>query len=219
MLRDLRQICERPGDAEAEDFRAAARSLLERQFLLLERPRDRDPYRLVANHFDYYTNLFDALGWTLHRDDTFGLIGLMPSESEGFARLRLVDSLMLLCLRLLYEEGMERFEAQEGSVYTQSETLLGRYEALLGRKRPLLSEYREVLVRLRRYSLIETGAESDDGLPALRILPTIRLITGERVQERLAAFLDASGDEPADIDDGDGTTPDENDPNGVEVDP
>jgi hypothetical protein len=219
MLRDLRQICERPGDAEAEDFRAAARSLLERQFLLLERPRDRDSYRLVANHFDYYTNLFDALGWTLHRDDTFGLIGLMPSESEGFARLRLVDSLMLLCLRLLYEEGMERFEAQEGSIYTQSETLLGRYEALLGRKRPLLSEYREVLVRLRRYSLIETGAEADDGLPGLRILPTIRLITGERVQERFAAFLDASEDEPVDSDDGDGITPGEDDPSGGEADP
>ena len=70
MLRDLRQICERPGDVDADDFRAAARSLLERQFLLLERARDRDHYRLVANHYDYYINLFDALGWTLHRDDT-----------------------------------------------------------------------------------------------------------------------------------------------------
>ena len=83
-----------------------------------------------------------------------------------------------------------RYEAQEGSVYTQSETLLGRYEALLGRKRPLLTDYRQILARLRRYSLIETGAEAEDGLPALRILPTIRLVTGERVQQRLAAFLE-----------------------------
>ncbi|WP_200373912.1 DUF4194 domain-containing protein [Thiocystis violacea] len=212
MLRDLRQICERPGGAEAEDFRAAARGLLERQFLLLERSRDRDLYRLVANHFDYFTNLFDALGWTLHRDDTFGLIGLLPTEAEGFARLRLVDSLMLLCLRLLYEEGMERFEAREGSVYTASETLLGRYEALLGRKRPLVSEYREVIGRLRRHSLIETGDAAEDGLPALRILPTIRLVTGERVQERLAAFLDTAEEETADTEDDDGTVADENAP-------
>ena len=213
MLRDLRQVCERPGDADADDVRAAARALLERQFLLLERPRDRDPYRLVANHFDYYANLLDALGWTLHRDDTFGLIGLLPTETEGFARLRLVDSLMLLCLRLLYEEGMERFEAQEGSVYTQSETLLGRYETLLGRKRPLLSEYREILVRLRRYSLIEPGTEAEDGLPALRILPTIRLVTGERVQERLAAFLDEAGDSEA-ATDGDNEAAADDDPDG-----
>lgn len=192
MLRDLRQICERPGNAEVDDFRAAARAVLERQFLLLERARDRDAYRLVANHFDYYTNLFDALGWTLHRDDTFGLIGLLPSETESFARLRLVDTLMLLCLRLLYEEGMERFETREGSVYTQSETLLSRYETLLGRKRPLLTDYREVLVRLRRHALIETGDEDEDGLPGLRILPTVRLVTGDKVQERLAAYLESS---------------------------
>jgi hypothetical protein len=213
MLRDLRQVSERPGDADADDFRGAARALLERQFLLLERPRDREAYRLVANHFDYYTNLFDALGWTLHRDDAFGLIGLLPTETEGFARLRLVDSLMLLCLRLLYEEGMERFEAQEGGVYIQSETLLGRYETLLGRKRPLLSEYREILVRLRRYSLIEPGTEAEDGLPALRILPTIRLVTGERVRERLAAFLDEAGDGEAETD-GDNETAADDDPDG-----
>ena len=206
MLRDLRQVCERPGDREPDDFRAAARALLERQFLLLERGRDREAYRLVANHFDYFTNLFDGLGWTLHRDDGFGLIGLLPGEVESFSRLRLVDSLMLLCLRLLYEEGMERFETHEGSVYTQSETLLSRYETLLGRKRPLLTEYREILVRLRRHALIESGEDADDGLPALRILPTVRLVTGRRAQERIEAFLEAEEEAPEDMDTDEGET-------------
>lgn len=213
MLRDLRQVCERPGSAEPDDFRAAAKAVLKRQFLLLERPSDRDSYRLIANHFDYFANLFDALGWTLHRDDTFGLIGLLPGDAEGFRHLRLVDSLMLLCLRLLYEEGMERFEAREGSVYTQSQTLLGRYETLLGRKLPPVSDYREVLRRLRRYSLIEIGDETEDGLPVLRILPTVRLVTGDRVQVRLAAFVEDSGEAPDVLDgdalDGDAPDPDE----------
>ena len=194
MLRDLRQVCERPGAAEPEDFRSAARLVLRRQFLLLERPGDRDPYRLIVNHFDYFVSLFDALGWTLHRDDTFGLIGLLPGDAEGFRYLRLADSLMLLCLWLIYEEGMERFEAREGSVYTPSEALLSRYETLLGRKLPPLSDYREILRRLRRYSLIEIGDEAADGLPVLRILPTVRLVTGDQVQARVAAFLEANGE-------------------------
>lgn len=188
MLRDLRQVCERPGQAEPADFRAAAAALLRRQFLLLERTGDRDAYRLVVNHFDYFSNLFDALGWTLHRDDTFGLVGLLPGEAEGYRHLRLVDSLMLLCLRLLYEEGMERFEAREGCVFAQAEALLGRYETLLKRKRPLLSDFREILRRLRRYSLIEMQEETEDGLPVIRILPTIRLVTGDQVQGRIAAY-------------------------------
>lgn len=188
MLRDLRQVCERPGQAEPADFRAAAAALLRRQFLLLERTGDRDAYRLVVNHFDYFSNLFDALGWTLHRDDTFGLVGLLPGDAEGYRHLRLVDSLMLLCLRLLYEEGLERFEAREGCVFAQAEALLGRYETLLKRKRPLLSDFREILRRLRRYSLIEMQEESEDGLPVIRILPTIRLVTGDQVQGRIAAY-------------------------------
>ena len=183
MLRDLRQVCERPGQAEPADFRAAAAALLRRQFLLLERTGDRDAYRLVVNHFDYFSNLFDALGWTLHRDDTFGLVGLLPGDAEGYRHLR--------CLRLLYEEGMERFEAREGCVFAQAEALLGRYETLLKRKRPLLSDFREILRRLRRYSLMEMQEETADGLPVIRILPTIRLVTGDQVQGRIAAYVGA----------------------------
>jgi hypothetical protein len=197
MLRDLRNICERSGNLEPDDLRAAANAVLARQFLVLERTRDRDVYRLVANHFDYFVDLFDAMGWMLHRDDGMGIIGLLPTETENFARLRLVDSLMILCLRLLYEEGFERFEVRDGCVHVQSETLLGRYETLLRRKRPLLTELRDIFARLRRHALIETGDEGDDGLPGLRILPTIRLVTDARVQERIEAYL-ASREESED---------------------
>jgi hypothetical protein len=199
VLRDLRQVCEHAGGAEPDDFRAAAAAVLKRQFLLLERPGDRDPYRLIVNHFDYFGNLFDALGWTLHRDDRVGLVGLLPGDAEGFRHLPLADSLLLLCLRLIFEEGMERFEAREGSVYTQSQTLLGRYETLLGRKLPTRSDYREILRRLHRYSLIEIGQETEDGLPALRILPTVRLVAGDQVQARIDAFLEAAGGSADDL--------------------
>jgi hypothetical protein len=199
VLRDLRQICEHSGNLEPDDLRAAANAVLVRQFLFLERTRDRNVYRLVANHFDYFVNLFDAMGWTLHRDDGMGIIGLLPGETESFARLRLVDSLMILCLRLLYEEGFERFEVRDGCIHIQSETLLRRYETLLGRKRPLVTEFRDILARLRRHALIETGDEDDDGLPGLRILPTIRLVTDARVQERIETYL-ASKEESKDED-------------------
>jgi hypothetical protein len=210
MLRDLRQVCERDESGEPDDFRAAARALLTQQFLLLERPRDRGAYRLVANHFDYFTDLLDALGWTLHRDDQLGIIGVLPLESEAHARLRLADTLLLLCLRLLYEEGVERFEVRDGAVYTATETLLGRYETLLKRPRPRRPELMDILARLRRHALIEIGDEDETGLPLLRILPTIRLVTGTRVAERMRAFIDAAaaaedgGDEAEDDGDGDG---------------
>ena len=189
MLRDLRHVVEKSSGTDAADFRGAASALLQRQFLMLERTRDRDAYRIIVNHFDYYTNLFDALGWTVHRDDNFSLVGILPSDAEVFSRLKMVESLMLLCLRLLYEEGMEKFEVVEGCVFTQSEILLSRYETLLSRKRPQITEFRELLRSLKKYSMIELGNEGDDGLPMIRIMPTIRLVTGSKVQERIQTFV------------------------------
>lgn len=195
MLRDLRHVVERAGGSEPDDFRGAASALLQRQFLTLDRTRDRDAYRIITNHYDYFTNLFDAMGWGLYRDDNFSLVGLLPSDAEAFARLKMLDSLMLLCLRLLYEEGMESFEVTDGCVFTQSETLLSRYETLLGRKRPQITEFREVLRTLKRYSMIELGNDAEDGLPMIRILPTVRLVTGTKVQERIQAFITLKSDD------------------------
>lgn len=190
MLRDLINLCERHGDLEPDELRATATSLLDRQFLLLDRRKDRDVYRIVSNHFDYFKNLIDALGWMLHRDDDFGIIGVLPQGAEAFARLKLVDSLLILCLRLLYEEGMEKYEVHEGRVYAEAEELLSRYEILLSRVRPQVTEFRSILSRLRRYSLIEMDDDVDSELPRIVILPSIRLVTGEQVQQRLAALAE-----------------------------
>lgn len=114
---------------------------------------------------------------------------MLPSDAENFSRLKMVESLMLLCIRLLYEEGMEKFEVMDGCVFTQSEVLLSRYETLLGRKRPQITEFRDVLRTLKRYSMIVLGDDAEDGLPKIRILPTIRLVTGSKVQERIQSFI------------------------------
>lgn len=199
MLRDLRRVVEHSGNLDTDNFRDAASTLLQRQFVMLERTRDRETYRIILNHFDYFSDLFDALGWSLHRDDAFDLIGLLPTDAESFSRLKQIDTLMLLCLRLLYEEGMEKFEVTDGCVFQSSETIISRYETLLGRKRPQITEFRDVLRTLKRYSLIELGEDAEDGLPMIRILPTIRLVTGEKVLERIQAFI-ATKDNDTDTD-------------------
>lgn len=196
MLRDTRHLLERHGDIDEDSLRQAASLMLGRQFLYLHRSRDRDAYRLVVNHYDYFRNLFDALGWSLHRDDDFGFVGLLPAETESFARLKLVDTLLVLCLRLLYEEGMDRMEVRDGCVYAEPEELLGRYEALLKRKRPGLTDMRAILARLARFGLIETDdIHGSELLPRLRILPGIRVVTDSRVMERLAGYMAEGGSE------------------------
>jgi hypothetical protein len=201
MLRDTRHLLERHADIDEDGLRQTAAQILGRQFLYLNRARDREAYRVAIAHYDYFRNLFDAVGWSLHRDDDFGFVGVLPAETENFTRLKLVDTLLVFCLRLLYEEGMDRMEVQEGCVHAETEVLLGRYETLLKRKRPGLTDMRAILARLARFGLIEIG-ETDAGelLPRLRIFPGIRLVTDSHVMERLSAYQAEAATESDEMD-------------------
>lgn len=189
ILNDLRRVADRDANAEIEDFRRVAGALLAHQFLFVETTSQRADYRLVVDHFDYFRNLFDALGWSLHRDDDFGYVGVVPSQAEAHVRLRLEETLVLLTARLLYEEGMDRFQAQQGSVWVDAEELLGRYETVVRRERPKRTEFLEMLARLSRHGVIERRSQEGQDLPRLRILPTIRVVTGEEVLERLEGYV------------------------------
>ena len=189
MLTDLRRVADRESDAEPDDFRRAAGALLAHQFLFVETASKRADYRLVVDHFDYFRNLFDALGWTLHRDDDFGFVGIVPSQAEAHVRLRLEETLILLTARLMYEEGMDRFQAEQGSVWVDAEDLLGRYETLVRRERPKRTDFLEILAHLARHGVIERRSQEGEDLPRIRILPSVRVVTGEEVLRRLEGYV------------------------------
>jgi hypothetical protein len=193
MLHDLKHLADRH-ELEPDDLRQAARILLERQFLFSQRKKDQDAYRLIRNHFDYFQNLFDALGWTLERDDDFAFLGIVPMETESFARLKLVETLLILCLRLLYEEGVEHFEVNEGSVYVEMENVLNRYEAQTRRVRPNRGNALELFRSFKRFGIIELGEPDSGHLPQIRILPSIRKVTDRNVLARLQAYLPEEAD-------------------------
>ncbi len=189
MLTDLRRVADRESDDEPDDFRRAAGALLAHQFLFVETASRRADYRLVVDHFDYFRNLFDALGWTLHRDDDFGFVGIVPSQAEAHVRLRLEETLILLTARLMYEEGMDRFQAEQGSVWVDAEDLLGRYETLVRRERPKRTDFLEILAHLARHGVIERRSQEGEDLPRIRILPSVRVVTGEEVLRRLEGYV------------------------------
>lgn len=202
MLQDLKKQLNNQEQLTADDFKIASKQLLARQFLMRERPSDRQSWRLITNHYDYFENLFDALGWQLHRDDELSLIGILPGDQESHTRLKLVETLFLLVLRLLYEEGMDRLEIQDGCAFISSHTLSERYEALFKRELPTKTLFKKILNRFKQHGVLEMKDNDDNGMPELKVFPTIRLITGPEVQQRISAHCEAfSSDQETDQDD------------------
>lgn len=189
MLSDLKKLLDAEPNLELSDMRQTASILLERQFLYADQSLDKKHYHRVISHIPYFTNLFEALNRRLVFDQDYGLVGTLPQDGAKVVQLSQEEALLLLCLRLLYEEGVEKFEARQGSVFTDSETLLNRYQSLARRERPGLVRLREILRNFARFGLIEVQDELDRVI-GLQIRPALRLVTTEGYISQLEAMIE-----------------------------
>jgi hypothetical protein len=190
MLADLKEIASRSEEYQLADFRRAAATLLSRQFIYGDTPRDRRSFQIVASHLEYFSNLFDALGWRLHIDRDFAFAGLLPEPGEAALQLKKDEVLILLCLRLIYEEEMEAFNTDNGSVWVDSNGVMARFDTLLKVERPRFTRLVEIYALLARHGVVERrDDEGDDRNLRLRIRPAIRLVLPERYLARLDMFL------------------------------
>jgi len=190
MLNELRRLLDKHDDLSEDDLRGAANALLTQQFLYLENDRQLPQYRIITQHIDYFNDLFDALGWQLLVDNDFGYVGILPSDEESYLPLNLEQTLFLFIARLMFEDGVETRQTQNGRVYVSSEDLLTRYESLTHRIRPKANDYRDILKLFQYHGLVVR--EEDDPvtrLPRLALLPALRQVAGDHIMERLEGYL------------------------------
>ncbi len=200
MLGDLKKILSRFEQVEAEEFTLAANKLLVNQFLYADKPSHRPHYFLISNHIGYFTNLFEAIGWSLSHQPDESYIGLIPKGEERYLRLRLDESLFLLCLRQQYEQKLENFDVEGGKAFIASDDLLQLYENLTAKEIPNETRFKEILSLFSRHGVIEKGkpAETEPKNIPLMINPSIRQLVVEdwvTQLEGLAEGSDSDSDE------------------------
>ncbi|WP_372738095.1 DUF4194 domain-containing protein [Neptunomonas sp.] len=192
MLGDLQKIISRSDQYEAADFSHAANLLLTSQFLHADRSSHRDSYFLISSHIDYFTNLFEAIGWSFIYQPDEAYLGILPKDDERNLKLRLDESLLLLCMRQQYEEKLEKFEVESGKAYTNINQLLSLYENLTGKEIPNETRMKEILSLFSRHGVIERGKpnETEPKNVPFSIQPTIRQVVVEDYIGQLEALCD-----------------------------
>lgn len=192
MLGDLQKVVSRNEQHQADAFIRAANLLLTSQFLYADRPVHREHYFLIAGNLEYFRNLFEAIGWSLVYQPEEAYLGVLPKGEERVLRLRLDESLLLLCLRQQYEERLEAFEVEDGKAYTTSDDLLQLYANLTGKEIPNETRLKEILSLFSRHGVIERSkaSETDPKNIPLRINPTIRQVVVEDFIGQLEALCD-----------------------------
>ncbi|GGK74746.1 DUF4194 domain-containing protein [Amphritea balenae] len=201
MLGDLQKIIGRSDQYQEEDFVHAANMLLVHQFLYAERSGHRDSYFLVASHEEYFSSLFAAIGWSLIYQPDEAYLGILPKGEERFMRLKLDESLFMLCLRQQYEQKLEAFEVEGGRAYITTDELLTIYENMTGRELPNETRLKELLALFSRHGIVERGKphETDPKNIPLTINPSIRQVVVEDFIGQLEALCEErEEDDPVD---------------------
>lgn len=181
-----------------ETLRRALNVLLDRQFIY-NGDRGMAPLYeslLRADVRQIVEGVLDAFGYALVVETTDQWIGVVPNEGGELhgARLRIDETIILLLLGLIWQEGMNTGLSEDrATVPTTSEEMFARHAAILGRERIPRARFQDILLDLRRRALVEIGEEDPETRDViLRIRSTIRLVSGEAQVQMIERFAQES---------------------------
>ena len=131
-------------------------------------------YFFILKEKDLFTVYFDLLGYDIKIREEFGVIALDNSYGTGRIRLRLLDSIILLILRLIYIEERKKLSQTEQVIVLVDE-LYERYRGLKY-ERMKKQDMRSALGLLKKYHIVN-NIEADMGNPdtRLQIYPSVML--------------------------------------------
>ena len=207
MLRDLAKLIDdedsEGGDGEnlEKELRQAAQQLWRAQFIYENDWGVKTSYEILRRHIGYFENLFDALGYRVVGRPNDGYVGLVAIELPPRQSMKLDESLLLLVLRLHYEEAFTRFEAKEfGEVEVESEQILQIYEDRTHRERPNFGRLKEILVGFRQRGLVRI-VDQDEKNFTLFLRPALPIVVSKDALGSLEEFIarsTAAADKPDD---------------------
>jgi hypothetical protein len=189
---------DRLSDPELDRLRISLNLLFTESFLVRGIEHHAASYRFVSSNFDMVEKYLAVAGWGLRRDE---LLGVIAFQGPPAARLSLGkdESLLLLVLRLLYEE-------KSGEIALHGERTVRQHEIV--EKYRVLSDatwkktrYLAMLRRFQVLRLIRVVGEEADPEAAVILYPSIPFcLDGMAVEEaaaRVRESVDATQDDAA----------------------
>lgn len=204
MLKEFEAILDRAeggdsADRLATDVRLAALYLLDHQFLYDEDHFSRPKVALILEHEGYFAALLDALGLRLVKDAKEGFVGYVPLDGATARSLRLDETLFLVALRILFEEGVEAAAVKEGGrVEVRLSQVWDLVAERVRRAAPPIGRAREIVRAFQRQGLVKLLEDLSRGDAVLDIRPAIRMACLEKTLEDLERFASAGSQREGD---------------------
>jgi hypothetical protein len=180
-------------DKAKRDLPRVVNRLLGQTFLYQDIDADKDDYYFVHRYRDVIEALLQLAGFSLKHDDYHRIFQVVSDFSYCRAHYRLDETLMIVVLRKLYEERVERLSLATDPVVTLGE-VREEYRTITGKPRDLgVTQYETLLRRLRSMGLIDTLDGKTINVhraeARLRLRGSIRLILPVQSADDMEAWL------------------------------
>lgn len=154
------------GSVSKDKFRINANKLLNECFILKRCADTKNCYYFILKEKELFIAYFDLLGYAISINEEYGVISLNNIYGIGRIRLKLLESMILLILRLIFIEEKKKLSQTE-NVIVYVDELYDRYRSLRNerlKKRDMCS----ALGLLKKYHIIN-DLDTDMGDPDTRI--------------------------------------------------
>ncbi len=107
--------------AQKDKFRAAANKLLNNCFILKKKEDTKNDYIFIVQNKSLFIEYFDLLGYSIEINEMYGVVTLTSINGTGRLRLKKIESIILLILRLLYIEKRRELSLNEDVIVLTDE--------------------------------------------------------------------------------------------------
>lgn len=182
---------------DLDRFKAVCNQLLSHTYVVrtLYKPgagRIHNPdYTFLSTHYEAVRDYLALLDWDLRKDDLNGFFYVLNTDEANRCSLSKRETAILLAIRLIYEENLERLGLEQDAVCTVRDVLekVVTDYAILPAK-PNMDEVKRALTRLDHHSIIQRiDGKYNQGSCKFAILPTVlSAVSSEKLNAVVSAL-------------------------------
>ncbi len=139
---------------DKDEFKRVCNRLMSRCFIVKKNQQTKGDYYFIQKHREVFDRYLSVLGYDLEVNEQLGVIQLVNRENFNHVRLRMVDSILLLILRILYDERKRELSLTDALITTGD--IQEKYLTLKIREKQIDKTTLNNALRLfKRFNLIE----------------------------------------------------------------
>lgn len=139
---------------DKDEFRRVCNKLMSCCFIVKQNAATKSDYYFIMRHREVFERYLDVLGYILEINEAYGVVQLMNRENYNHVRLKLNESIILLILRILYDE--KKRELSLTDVLVNVGDIQEKYLSMKIRSKQIdKTTMGNALQLLKRYNIIE----------------------------------------------------------------